>query len=85
MQVKTRPKIKASILDLYDKNLHIISWLKPFAYWVILHVFLSSADFFFKINFFEKKNSGMPLECQTVFDPYPYWARSFVGPDLGPS
>ena len=30
-----------------------------FAYWVIVHAFLSSADYFFyKINFFKKINSG---------------------------
>ena len=27
----------------------------PFGYWIIFHVFLLSADFFFKFNFFEKK------------------------------
>ena len=32
-----------------------------FAYWVILHAFLSSTDFFFKINF-----QGIPSKCQTV-------------------
>ena len=40
---------------------------KVFAYWEIVHAFLSSADFF-KINFFEKKKkiSGTPSEFQTV-------------------
>ena len=27
----------------------------------------SSVDFFFKINFFKKKNSGTQSECQTVW------------------
>ena len=31
----------------------------PFGYWIIFHVFLLSADFFFKFNFFEENISGM--------------------------
>ena len=38
---------------------------------------------FFKINFFRKILSGIPSECQTVFDPDQ--ARHFVGSDLGPN
>ena len=36
-----------------------------FAYWVILHAFLSSADFF-QNQLFRKVLSGVPSECQTV-------------------
>ena len=34
---------------------------------VIFCAFLSSADFFFKINFFEKIILGVSSECQTVW------------------
>ena len=41
--------------------------------------FLSSADFFFKINFLKKKNlSEIPSVCQTNWN-------LIVGPDLGPN
>ena len=36
------------------------------AYWVIFHVFLSSADFF-QNQLFLKILSGVPSECQTVW------------------
>ena len=32
-------------------------------------LFLSSTDFIFKINFFEKNLSGTPSECQAVWIP----------------
>ena len=35
------------------------------AYWVILHAFLSSADFF-QNQIFRKILSGIPSDCQTV-------------------
>ena len=45
-----------------------------FDYWVIFYAFLSSADFFFKINVFEKR----------VFNSLdPDQAGHFVRPDLG--
>ena len=37
-------------------------------YWVILHAFLSSADFF-QNQLFQKILSGIPSECQTVWIP----------------
>ena len=37
-----------------------------FAYWVILHAFLSSADFF-QNQLFGKILSGIPPQCQTVW------------------
>ena len=53
-----------------------------FACSVVLHIFLSSADFF-KINFFIKILLETLSECQTV------WIkdhdRHSVGPDLGPN
>ena len=58
---------------------HIYSLV--FAYWVFA-CFLSSADFFFKINFL-KNYFRNPPECQTVLDPDQ--ARQNVGPDLGPN
>ena len=39
--------------------------LTLFTPWEIFPAFLSSADFFFKINFFVKKNSGIPSEGET--------------------
>ena len=36
-------------------------------YWVILHDFLSSTEFFVSKSTFSKKKSGMPSECQTVW------------------
>ena len=41
-------------------------WLKLFAYWEILHAFLSSADFF-ENPLFRKIISVIPSECQTVW------------------
>ena len=41
-------------------------WLNSFANWVILHAFLSSADFF-QNKLIRKNLSGIPLECQTVW------------------
>ena len=37
-----------------------------FAYWVILHAFLTSADYF-QNQLFEKILSQIPSECQTVW------------------
>ena len=55
-------------------NMLVSLW--RFAYWVILHAFLSSADFSFKINFFEKN----PLSAKQ------YGSRwGFVGSYLDPS
>ena len=39
-----------------------------------LHAFLSSVDFFLKINFFKK-----------IFQEYHQSIKHFVGPDLGPN
>ena len=62
--------IMAPMLCMYEKirNIYQMYNVSPacFAYWVILHAFLLSAFFFFKINFFEKILSGIPSECQTV-------------------
>ena len=45
-----------------------MSMMKPkFAYWVNFHTFLSSADFFFKIQLFRKIILGIPSKCQTVW------------------
>ena len=53
-----------------------------FAYWVILHAFLSSAEFFFKINliktFFQEYHQH--VNC---LDTDQAW--HLVGPDLGPN
>ena len=51
-------------------------------YWVILHVFLLSADFF-QNQLFRKIILGLPSECQTLLDPDQ--AQRFVEPDLGPN
>ena len=45
---------------------------------------LSSADFFFKINYFQKAfTSGTVSEVSNSLDPDQH--RSSVGPDLGPN
>ena len=44
--------------DIYNSDI---------AYWVILHAFLKSVDFFQNLFFFRKILSGLPLECQTVW------------------
>ena len=56
-----------------------------FAYWVILHAFLSSA-FFFSNHLFRKILSGIPSECQTVgiqIRPDVLSGMKNVRPDLG--
>ena len=47
-------------------------------------LFLLSADFFFKINFFKKNLSGIPGPS-VLNSLIPDEAKSFVGPDLGPN
>ena len=47
-----------------------------------LHAFLSSADVFFKINFFVKFFQRIPSMLNSLD---PDQARHFVGPDLGPN
>ena len=54
---------------------------KFFDYWVILHAFLSSADFF-KITFFENFLQEYH-QCVKQFGPRS--GRQRVGPDLGPN
>ena len=49
-----------------------------FAFWEILHPFLSSTDFF-QNQLFRKILSGIPSEYENSLDPDP-----FVGPDVGP-
>ena len=39
------------------------------AYWVIFHVSLPSADFFFQNQLFVKILSGLPPMCQNSLDP----------------
>ena len=53
-----------------------------FAYWVVLLVFLSSADFF-QNQLFRKILSGIPSGVSNSLDPDQ--ARQNVGPDLGPN
>ena len=55
--------------------------MQSFAYWVILHDFLSSADFF-KIHYFENSFSNT-IRVSNSLDPNQ--ARCFVGPDLVPN
>ena len=50
---------------------------------LVFHAFLSSADFFFKINFFEKILSGNTIRVSNSL--HPDQARPSVGPDLGPN
>ena len=50
-----------------------------FACWVIFHALLSTADFFFKINFFKKFFQRVSNGLDPDQD------RSHVGPDLGPN
>ena len=56
--------------------------LFAYYYWVILHTFLLSAYFFFKINFFEKKFRNTIRVSNSL---EPDQARHFVGPDLDPN
>ena len=51
-----------------------------FAYWVILHAFLSSADCFFNYFFFQNFLLGIPSVSNSLA---PDQARQHVGPDLG--
>ena len=53
-----------------------------FAYWVILHAFLSSVDFFLKSTF-SKKSFRNTIRVSNSLDPDQ--ARHFVGPDLDPN
>ena len=48
-----------------------------------MHAFLSTADFFFKFNFFGKKITGIPLECQTFWVQIRAW--QLFGSDLRPN
>ena len=52
------------------------------ANWVILHAFLSSADFFSKLTFW-KNSFRNTIRMSNNLDPDQ--ARRFVGPDLGPN
>ena len=64
--------------EIRSQIYHILVLLCPFAYWVILHVFLSSADFFSKstfTNIYFKK---------TIRVSNSLYSDRFVGPDLGP-
>ena len=64
--------------------LHLISHtqgqIELFAYWVILHAFLTSADFF---KTFSKNNFRNTIRVSNSLDPDQ--ARHFVGPNLGPN
>ena len=51
------------------------------AFWVILHAFLSSADFFSKSTFMKNYFTNT-IRVSNSLDPDV--ARRFVGPDLGP-
>ena len=53
-----------------------------FACWVLLHAFLSSVDFFLKINFF-KKSFRNTIKVSYSLDPDQAWQN--FGPDLGPT
>ena len=53
-----------------------------FAYWVILHTFLSSVDFFFKLTF-SKTSFRNNIIVSNSLDPDQ--AECFVGPDLDPN
>ena len=55
----------AEFPDSYVICLVLYISLLLFVDWVILHLFLSSADFFFKSSF-QKILSGIRSECQTV-------------------
>ena len=52
-------------------------------YWVILHAFLSSADFFFFKSTFPKNSFRNIIRVSNSLDPDQ--AQHFVGPDLGPN
>ena len=54
---------------------------KLFAFWVILHAFLPSVDFFFKLTFSKKSFRNTVRESNSLD---PNQARRFVEPDLGP-
>ena len=68
-----RSNIKSVVLFI-SLDHECISHLTLWPIWEIFHAFLSSADFFFKINFFRKILSGIPSECQTD------WIR--IRPDI---
>ena len=75
--------LKPTDLDLHCLQMQGISGFSRtnlFACWVILHAFLSSGDFFFKINFFKKKKKKTIRVSNSLV---PDQARCFVGPDLG--
>ena len=52
------------------------------AYWVILHAFLSSADFFSKSTF-SKNSFRNTIKVSNRMDPDQ--AQCFVGPDMDPN
>ena len=67
------------LVDLLYFGLSMHMQIFNSAYWIILHVFLSSAVFF-KINIF-KKSSRNTIRVSISLDPDQ--ARHFVEPDLG--
>ena len=65
----------------FEYLFNILTYFKLLACWVILHAFLSSANFF-QNQLFQKILSGIPSELQTV------WIHirpdNFFGANLGP-